>query len=233
MVNVPPSRSSARSFASRARPTRSARTPAISVSESSSALRITGTTSPCGAATARPTFALGWRRIASSVNSAFTSRCRMSACAQTLVRMSVTVMRTSGSRSRSVATRAFTRVMSAEAWSWKTGICQASVSRRAIVLRTFESGTRSTSPAGTGAGAAAGAAWPPASGRSMSSATIRPSGPVPRMPESSMPRSRAMRRASGEALIRPLPEATVAGGGARHPTFILNLAVDRSLVPGT
>src|SRR5438034_4927405 len=79
IVNVPPSRSSARSFASRARPTRSARTPAISVSESRSALRITGTTSPCGAATARPTFAVGWRRIASSVNSAFTSRWRMSA----------------------------------------------------------------------------------------------------------------------------------------------------------
>src|SRR3954452_2549844 len=59
IVNVPPSRSSARSFASRARPTRSARTPAISVNESRSAPRITGTTSPCGAATARPTFALG------------------------------------------------------------------------------------------------------------------------------------------------------------------------------
>ena len=39
--------------------------------------------------------------------------------------------------------------------------------------------------------------------RSTSSATMRPSGPVPRSDESSMPRSRAMRRASGEALMRP------------------------------
>jgi hypothetical protein len=100
--------------------------------------------------------------------------------------------------------------MSADAWSWNTGICQASVSRRAIVLRTFESGIRSTSPVGTGAGAAAGAVGPPASARSTSSATIRPSGPVPRIPDSSMPRSRAMRRASGEALIRPFPDAIVS-----------------------
>src|SRR6478736_6053255 len=77
----------------------------------------------------------------------------MSACAQTFVRTSVTVTRTSGSRSRSLATRAFTRVMSAEAWSWKTGICHASVRRRAIVLRMFERGTRSSSPVGAGVGA--------------------------------------------------------------------------------
>src|SRR6478672_7982128 len=75
----------------------------------------------------------------------------MSACAQTFVRTSVTVTRTSGSRSRSLATRAFTRVMSAEAWSWKTGICHASVRRRAIVLRMFESGICSTSAVGAGA----------------------------------------------------------------------------------
>ena len=127
----------------------------------------------------------------------------------------MTVMRTSGSRSRSLATRAFTRVMSAEAWSWKTGICHASVRRRAIVLRMFESGIRSTSPVGAGVGATdGGAVGPPASARSTSSATIRPSGPVPRIPESSMPRSRAMRRASGDALIRPLPDAIAACCGA-------------------
>src|SRR3954469_25988462 len=183
IVKVPPSRSSARSFASRARPTRSARAPAISVSESRSAPRITGTTRPWGAETARPALALGWRRMASSVNSEFPSRWRMSACAQIFVRTSVTVMRTSGSRSRSLATRAFTRVMSAEAWSWKTGTCHASVRRRAIVLRMFESGIRSTSPVGAGAGATdGGAVGPPASARSTSSATIRPSGPVPGIP---------------------------------------------------
>ena len=105
--------------------------------------------------------------------------------------------------------------MSADVCSWKTAICHASVSRRAIVLRMFVSGTRSTSPAGTGAcnslllaGAAAGA---PASARSTSSATIRPSGPVPRSAARSIPRSRASRRASGEALIRPFPEAAAAG----------------------
>ena len=107
--------------------------------------------------------------------------------------------------------------MSAEAWSWKTGICHASVSRRAIVLRTFESGIRSTSPAGTGAGAAAGAVGPPASARSTSSATMRPSGPVPRSDASSIPRSRARRRASGDALILPLlplPDAPAGCVGA-------------------
>src|SRR3954454_2154514 len=153
--------------------------------------------------------------MASSVNSAFTSRWRMSACAQTFVRTSVTVMRTSGSRSRSLATRAFTRVMSADAWSWKTGTCHASVSRRAIVLRMFESGIRSTSPAATEACnrllLAGGGA--PASARSTSSATIRPSGPVPRTARRSIPRSRARRRASGEALTRPLAAAVAAPSG--------------------
>src|SRR4051812_33996946 len=165
--------------------------------------------------------------MASSVNSAFTSRWRMSACAQTFVRTSVTVMRTSGSRSRSLATRAFTRLMSAEAWSWKTGICHASVSRRAIVLRTFESGTRSTSPAGKGAAMGAGGAGPPASARSTSSATIRPSGPVPWIAARSIPRSRARRRASGEALTRPFVVAAGcsvvrccgAGSGWRSGSF--------------
>jgi hypothetical protein len=64
------------------------------------------------------------------------------------------------------------------------------------------SGMTSTSPAGAAAGAAAAAAGA-ASARSTSSATMRPSGPVPRSERSSMPFSRAMRRASGEALTRP------------------------------
>src|SRR5438105_2268076 len=71
IVNVPPSRSSARSFASRARPTRSPRTCAICESDSCSALCTTGTTSPCGAATAMPTFAFGNESSASSVYCTF------------------------------------------------------------------------------------------------------------------------------------------------------------------
>src|SRR3954466_1066927 len=88
-------------------------------------------------------------------------------------------------------------------------MCHASVRRRAIVLRTFESGIRFTWPAGTGAcnNLSLAALGAPASARSTSSATIRPSGPVPRISASSMPRSLAMRRASGEALMRPLPDA--------------------------
>ena len=88
--------------------------------------------------------------------------------------------------SRRRATSSFARVMSTETWSWKTGICHASVRRRAIVLRMFVSSRRSTSPgAAAGAGAAAGVA--PTSARSTSSATIRPSGPVPVSDESSIP----------------------------------------------
>ena len=116
------------------------------------------------------------------MNCTFTSRWRISACAHTFVSTSVTVMRTSGSRSRSLATSAFARVMSARRLSWNTGTVHACVRRRAIVLRTFESGTRSTSPVGAGAGATdGGAVGPPASARSTSSATMRPSGPVPRI----------------------------------------------------
>ena len=48
--------------------------------------------------------------------------------------------------SRRRATSSFARVMSTETWSWKTGICHASVRRRAIVLRMFVSSRRSTSP---------------------------------------------------------------------------------------
>jgi hypothetical protein len=91
--------------------------------------------------------------------------------------------------------------MSAETPSWKTGACQASVSRRAIVLRIDVSWT--TSASGAGSRAAVAAAGAPAAAFSTSSATIRPSGPVPSTPVRSMPRSRAIRRASGEALTRP------------------------------
>src|SRR5439155_19193263 len=63
---------------------------------------------------------------------------------------------------------------------------------------TSTSSTGAVGSAVTGTGAPPGAA-----ARSTSSATTRPSGPVPATALSSMPRSRAIRRASGEALIRP------------------------------
>ncbi len=103
--------------------------------------------------------------------------------------------------------------MSAETTSWKTGASHACVSRRAIVLRTLVSCLTSISrgvpcirgcPFGV-AGAAVAA-------RSTSSATIRPSGPVPRIEARSTPCSRAIRRASGDALIR-LPSLDVTGPG--------------------
>ena len=87
--------------------------------------------------------------------------------------------------------------------SWNAGTVHACVSRRAIVLRTFESGRDSTAAAEAGAAAAGGGAADPACARSTSSATIRPSGPVPLSAARSIPRSRAIRRASGDALMRP------------------------------
>ncbi len=93
--------------------------------------------------------------------------------------------------------------MSTESVSWKTGACHASVRRRAIVFLVDVSSISSTSPAAVAtaaAGAAFGAATTP---RSTSSATIRPSGPLPWSWAMSIPFSRASRRASGEALTRP------------------------------
>ncbi len=112
--------------------------------------------------------------------------------------------RTSGSSSRERAISAFARVMSADTVSWKTGTCHASVRRRAIVRRMLESGTAVSARAETSSWVAGG---PTAAGataaRSTSSATTRPSGPVPVTAPSSIPRSRAIRRASGDAFTRP------------------------------
>ena len=56
----------------------------------------------------------------------------------------VIVMRTSGVSSRCPWTSSFARVMSTLTVSWNAGTVQACVSRRAIVLRTLESGRDST-----------------------------------------------------------------------------------------
>src|SRR5581483_12392235 len=89
-----------------------------------------------------------------------------------------------------------------------TGADQAAVSRRAIVLRMFVSGIRSISPVATGATGAIPIARAP----STSLATMRPSGPLPVTEARSTPRSRARRRASGDALTRPLPDVAEAPG---------------------
>ena len=121
-----------------------------------------------------------------------------SAAAATFVNRSLTVGFVSPSRRRATSRSRSSseRVMSTETVSWKTGACQASVSRRAIVLRIDVSSISSTSPAGaaTAAGAALGAATAP---RSTSSATIRPSGPLPESVAMSIPFSaRACARAA-------------------------------------
>ena len=110
------------------------------------------------------------------------------------------------------ATSACARAMSAETTSWKTGISQASVSRRAIVRRMLVSVTLLDLAGRHGCGrrrrAGAGAAALDVLGDDA------PSGPVPASDERSMPRSRAIRRASGDALsARPL-SAAPAGAGA-------------------
>ena len=79
-MKVPPSRSASCSAAvAGLLDELAARGCATSVSESRSTERITGTTSPCGAATAIPTFADGNRSSASSANWTLTSGWRMSA----------------------------------------------------------------------------------------------------------------------------------------------------------
>src|SRR6266550_3727209 len=146
-----------------------------------------------------PTSAFGKTSKASSPYWTFMSRWRISACADSLVSTSVTVMRTSGLSSRCFVTSSFARLMSTFTVNWNAGTVHASVSRRAIVLRIFESGRDSTSPDGTGAcnrlllATVSGSAC----ARSTSSATIRPSGPVPLICARSTPRSRAIRRAGG------------------------------------
>src|SRR5579884_376283 len=150
IVNVPPSSSACLTLPSRVRETRSARTAAISAIVRRSAAVMTGTSRPCGAATAMPTCALGWISIASPVKCAFTSRWRISAAATSFVSTSPIVTRTSACASRSFATSSCVRVMSAETVSWKTGACHASVNRLAIVRRTFVSARVSTSPTGSG-----------------------------------------------------------------------------------
>ncbi len=100
-------------------------------------------------------------------------------------------------------------------------------SRRAIVLRSWVSGTsvngvpsagnamagRAGAAAGRGAAAVAVAVAGRAGAPSRSRSTTRPSGPDPERPARSIPRSAAMRRASGDALMRPPGEAAGAADG--------------------
>src|SRR5919201_1940482 len=96
-----------------------------------------------------------------------------------------------------------------------------STSRRATVRRMLVSGTSSTSSAAAGAGAGAGgaagagAARPPspAASASTSALTTRPPGPLPVTVARSMPRSRAIALAIGEALTGPPAGAAGGAGG--------------------
>ena len=108
--------------------------------------------------------------------------------------------------------------------SWKTGACHASVSRRAIVLRSLESFSTSTSPHGRCSRAAAGRR---AAARSTSSATIRPSGPVPRERrelDAALARDPARQR-------RRLDALTVRLGGTGRPFVRADRDVARSRSP--
>ena len=94
---------------------------------------------------------------------------------------------------------------------------------RAIALRICESSTSSkgtSAPAGGTKAVAAGAA--PSAGvaaaASTSRLTIRPPGPEPLICLRSMPRSSAMRRATGEALMRPPSVVDAAAKGATGAT---------------
>ena len=230
------------SLPSRALPTSSPRAPARSrPARAARPSRITGTTSPCGAATAIPTFADGKRRSASSVNWTFTSGWRISARAQTFASRSVTVTRTSGLSSRERSSSAF---------AWRhvdrdgqledrhlPGLGQPAGDRRRMLV----SGTDSTSP-GTRAGAAArpaagrgAASAGAASARSTSSATIRPSGPVPVRPSEldaalarHPPRERRGLDAAGRLVARAVdhraeasaPRPRGAAGSAASPRTV-------------
>jgi hypothetical protein len=76
------------------------------------------------------------------------------------------------------------------------------------------SGSGSAAGAGASAGAAAACAPSPFDAASTSALTIRPPGPVPWRPAMSSPSSRAIRRATGDALMRPLPPSAGSGAGS-------------------
>ncbi len=200
-MNVPSSRSPCVSLPPRVRSTRSARAAARSTIDFRSQFRITGTTRPWGTATAIPMFAVGKTWTSVPAKWAFMSRWRISAIAQALVRMSEKVGRGAPSSVRSTRSsrRRMAASMSAVIAIWKCGVSQASVMRRAIVFRMLESWTTSTSALAGASAAQPG--W--AAARSTSSATMRPSGPVPLRLESSSPRSFASRRSAA----RPSPAA--------------------------
>ena len=179
-------------------------------SDSRSTERMTGTTSPCGAATAIPMFADGNRSSASPANWTFTSGWRMSALRADLreqvgdgdAHVGVELARALDQR---VRLRHLDRDGELED-RHLPGLGEPAGDRAADVRERNR-----LDLVGHGAGAAArrrgrrGAARRPAApraARSTSSATMRPSGPVPVSPASSTPRSRAIRRASGEALTR-------------------------------
>ena len=182
-MNVPSGEVVALSLPSRARPTSAARSAAISWIVFRSASRITGTTSPFGAATAIPTCAAGKRRILSPVKCAFTAGWRSSAAAADL-RQQV-----ADGRLRLALAQARDEPL---AQLERAGHVDRDASAGRPAPARLRSGGARSSCGSTSArsprprrpaprrplpGPPCGAATAP---RSTSSATIRPSGPLPR-----------------------------------------------------
>ncbi len=145
--------------------------------------------------------------------------CSTSACAAVLARISLTPILVSDSFSEllSSARRSRTRPMSISTVRKKWGIGPRLCTRlRAMAFRVWLSSTRSYGVSGPIATVSSAAVTPSRIAASMSRLMIRPPGPLPCSRCSGMPLSRAMRRASGDALTRspsPSPARPVATGG--------------------
>ena len=201
-VHVPPERSWPSRLPCRAASTRRLRSRATSTSASESASRSTGATTPSAVATAierwtgrlRSTEPSGRRR-------AFSSGTSPSARASATTSTSVTVTVAPADARAWITPSA---ASSPPMWTW--GIC----CQLAVMFATTAARRRSSATV---------AALPfPAGVAPRSRATIRPPGPVPRTSASSTPRSRAIRRAAGDA-IGPEPRRGAATvGAARRPS---------------
>ncbi len=146
------------------------------------------------------------RWTSSPAKVAFSARCCISATPTSLVRRSLTVGLTSPSarRATSCSRRWSVSDMSIDTLELehrgRPGIGEPACDRLAGRAELDDLDLAARRERSRGSCAAGG--WPsPAPACSTSSARIRPSGPVPAIALSSSPRSRAMRRASGEALI--------------------------------
>ncbi len=196
--------------------------PRSAASVSRSAPCTTGTTRPCGAATAMPMFALGKTSSASSAYWTFMSRWRMSACAQSFVeqvgdgdahvRVELALLRDQLVRARHVGGHGELERRH------RPRLRQAARDRLADVRER----PRLDLAAG-GAGQVASCHWRAAGcacARSTSSATIRPSGPVPRSAgevDAALARDPARERRRLDAAVRRSSAASALRRAAVPP----------------